>query len=80
MIIELVRPWAVIATGLVLVLLGVFVPTLIVTGLVKSTFLLNVLSYSASVLGVLLGVLGSCLHIGRTRMWEPRFGRTRGRR
>jgi len=73
MIIEVLRPWAIILIGLLLVVLGAALPVLMCTKLVGSTFLLNALSYSASVVGVLFGVIGSCLKFGRSRMWEPQF-------
>jgi hypothetical protein len=56
-----------IVLGFVLVLAGVVLPLLMVLRWVESTFLLNFLSYSASVAGLFLGLIGAAYYVGRRK-------------
>ena len=56
------NPKYLIPVGFVLVVFGVVAPFLMVIGVFKSTFLLNFLSFSASVAGVFMGVLGAAMN------------------
>jgi hypothetical protein len=47
-----------ITIGLVLLVTGVVLPILMVMQILESTFFLNFFSYIASVLGLMLGVIG----------------------
>jgi len=58
---------AILAVGFVLVILGFILPLLEVLQILKSTLLLNFLSYAASVSGVFLGVIGTVYLIVRRR-------------
>ncbi len=53
------RPIQMIVIGFVLVLLGAVFPFLMVMQIIQSTFLLNFLSYAASISGLFLGILGA---------------------
>lgn len=57
------QPKKIIIIGFVLVLFGFIGPFLMVLDIVKSTFILNFLSYGASISGLLLGVIGSSAYI-----------------
>ena len=52
------NPLRLIIAALVLLLLGVLLPTLMVLQLVESTLLLNFLSYGSSTAGLVLGFVG----------------------
>ncbi|MEI6289093.1 MAG: hypothetical protein WCP19_01550 [Chloroflexota bacterium] len=49
----------VIGIGFILVSLGVILPLLMVMKIVESTFLLNFVSFIASLLGIFLGLMGA---------------------
>ena len=53
------RPVPLILIGLVLVLTGMVLPYLMVIQVVPSTLFLNFLSYTASVVGLFLGIIGA---------------------
>jgi hypothetical protein len=55
------RPVYIILIGFVLVLLGAFLPFLMVMRIMKSTFFLNFFSYGVSVVGLFMGIIGSAL-------------------
>ena len=57
------QPRNMILIGFVLVLIGFVVPFLIVIRVIPSTFLLNFLSYTASILGLFLGMIGAALYL-----------------
>lgn len=57
-----VRPVHVILIGFLLVLLGVILPFLMVIKILESTFFLNFFSYTASILGLFLGLVGASLY------------------
>ncbi len=56
-----------ILIGFLLVLAGAVLPLLMVLTILPSTFFLNFFSYSASVAGLFLGVLGGALYARATR-------------
>lgn len=58
----MVAPWKLIGIGLVLVILGVIGPSLMVLGMIESTFWLGGLSYLSSTIGLILGVIGSAFY------------------
>ncbi len=61
------RPLELILLGFVLVLLGFVLPLLMLLGAIRSTFLLNFLSYAASVAGLLLGIVGGAMYTRLSR-------------
>jgi hypothetical protein len=54
-----IHPRTMILVGLVLVVLGFVVPFLMVLKIVEASFALSFLSYGASVVGLLLGLIGA---------------------
>ena len=56
-------PWKIIFLGFLLVLAGAVLPFLMVIHLVKSTFFLNFFSYTASLVGLILGIIGSAMYV-----------------
>ena len=56
-----------IVIGFFLVLLGAVLPFLMVLGLIESTLLLNFVAFSASVVGLFLGVIGMATYVGEKR-------------
>jgi hypothetical protein len=64
-------PLYIILIGLGLVLLGVALPLLMVLDMLEPTYFLGFLSFSASLGGVLLGLVGASRHRhGRGRRWD----------
>ena len=57
------NPLVLIGIGFILVLIGAGLPMLMAMGMVTSTFLLNFLSYAASVSGLFLGLLGGATYV-----------------
>ncbi len=57
------QPWKLIPIGFVLVLFGAVAPLLMVMKVVPSSFILNFLSYGASVVGLFLGLIGAALYV-----------------
>jgi len=53
----------IILVGFFLVLLGFVLPFLIVVKVVESNFFLNFLSFTASVAGLFLGLIGAALYV-----------------
>jgi len=53
--------------GLFLLLLGWFLPVLMVMQIIKSTLLLDFLSYVFSLVGLIAGVIGSVTYVSRRR-------------
>lgn len=62
-----IHPRALIAIGFVLVLFGLLVPFLTIIGVIDANLALNFASYTASVIGLLLGLVGAA--------WYSRFHR-----
>lgn len=56
-------PWKIIFLGFLLVLAGAVLPFLMVIHLVMSTFFLNFFSYTASLVGLILGIIGSAMYV-----------------
>jgi hypothetical protein len=64
------RPRLFILIGFLLMLLGVLLPFLMVIKLLESTFFLNFFSFGASMVGLVMGILGVAqftLEIRRSR-------------
>lgn len=59
------HPERLLAIAVFLMLFGCVMPFLMVVRLVESTFLLNFLSFGASVLGLLLGTVGFVAYRGK---------------
>lgn len=62
-----VRPRTLIIIGAVLVLLGFILPLLILLKVLESTFFLNFLAFIASLLGLILGILGAAQYAVEVR-------------
>lgn len=60
-------PVKMILIGLVLMLLGVALPFLMVMHIIESTFFLNFFSYTVSLLGLMLGLIGSASYMRERR-------------
>lgn len=56
------HPREMIALGFVLVLFGVLAPLLMVIKVIETSFVLGFLSYGASVVGLLLGIIGAAMY------------------
>jgi len=56
-----------ILIGFLLVLLGAVLPFLIVMQVIESTFFLNFLAYGASMVGLVLGLIGATLYVRDSR-------------
>jgi hypothetical protein len=56
-------PRALIALGLILMLLGIILPFLMVIHVVESTLFLNFFSWGASVAGLALGTIGVASYV-----------------
>lgn len=59
----LMHPRNMMLIGFVLLLFGFVVPFLMVIQVIPSTFFLNFLSYTASILGLFLGMIGAALYV-----------------
>ncbi len=53
-----------------MVLIGAVVPFLIVIGVLESTFLLNIIAFTASTGGIFMGILGTATYVGEKRRQE----------
>lgn len=56
-----------ILIGFILVVIGAVLPFLIVLRILPSTFLLNILAYATSTIGIFLGVIGVAMYVGDER-------------
>ncbi len=61
------RPWHLIRIGFALSVLGVALPFLMVIQVLQSTFFLNFLSFTSSLVGLILGIIGATLFVRRSR-------------
>ena len=61
------QPLRLILVGFVLVTVGMVLPFLMVMGVVKSTFLLNFISYGSSVSGIFLGIIGGAMYVRQSQ-------------
>jgi hypothetical protein len=64
-------PVTTILVGFFLVLLGAVLAWLLVLHIIPSTFLLNFLSYAASVMGLFLGLVGAALYVRLNKKKKP---------
>ena len=64
-------PLKTILIGFALVVLGVVLPFLMVLHVIESTFFLNFFSYGASLLGLILGLIGSAMYVGVHKRKPP---------
>jgi putative Mn2+ efflux pump MntP len=55
------NPYLLIAIGFILVMFGFLAPLMMTIQVIQSTFFLNFASYTASFLGLVLGVIGSAM-------------------
>ncbi len=67
------RPDRLLVISVFLLLFGCIMPFLMVTQAVESTFLLNFLSFAASISGLFLGVIGIATQRLKTRKEEDDF-------
>ncbi|MEN6299782.1 MAG: hypothetical protein ABFD51_07725 [Anaerolineaceae bacterium] len=56
-----------IIVGFSLLLVGWFIPLLIVMKMIESTFALNFIAYGASVSGLTISTIGVAMYVGKTR-------------
>jgi len=56
-------PFKMILIGFALAVLGAVLPFLMVLHILKSTFFLNFFSYTASLAGLILGVIGAAMYV-----------------
>jgi putative Mn2+ efflux pump MntP len=61
------QPLRLILLGFVGVMAGVVFPLLMVLGVLKSTFFLNFFSFTASVAGLFLGIIGGAMFVRFSR-------------
>ena len=61
------HPWTLILIGLVLSVLGTFLPLLMIIHVIRSTFFLNYFSAAAMFVGLALGLLGAAQYVGTHR-------------
>ncbi len=60
-------PWSMILLGFILSLLGVALPFLMVIDVLPSTFFLNFFSFTVSLLGLFLGIIGASQYVRQHR-------------
>ncbi len=63
----MLEPRNLLLIGFVLLLLGFFIPFLILLHLIPSTFLVNFIAFGASIVGLILGFIGIAFYIERHR-------------
>lgn len=61
------RPWQLILLGFILSMLGAIFPFLMVIQVLPSTFFLNFFSYTASMIGLFLGIIGASRYVKQNR-------------
>lgn len=62
-----VNPVTMMIVGFVLMLIGVILPLLMVVKVLESTFFLNFFSYTSSLLGMVLGIIGTVFYAAGRR-------------
>lgn len=62
-----IDPKVLLIVGFVLLVAGFALPALMIMKMIESTFLLNLLAYGASLVGLVLGMLGSLMIAIRNR-------------
>jgi hypothetical protein len=60
-------PWSLIALGFLLSMMGVALPFLMLIHLIPSTFFLNFFSFTASMIGLILGIIGVAMYVQHHR-------------
>ena len=60
-------PWSLIALGFLLSMMGVALPFLMLIHLIPSTFFLNFFSFTASMVGLMLGIIGVAMYVQHHR-------------
>jgi hypothetical protein len=65
------HPVRTILIGFALVLLGVILPFLMVIHVLESTFFLNFFSYTVSLVGLILGIIGAAMYVRLNRKKKP---------
>jgi hypothetical protein len=60
-------PRILLGIGFILLALGVVLPILMVMHILESTFFLNFFSYAASLVGLILGMIGAMSIVARNR-------------
>lgn len=61
------NPLYILIGGGILVLVGVILPFLMVLRVIPSTYALNFISYIASFVGLMAGIIGSALYVSNRR-------------
>jgi hypothetical protein len=61
------RPWQLILLGFILSMMGVIFPFLMVIQVLPSTFFLNFFSYTGSMTGLFLGIIGASRYVKENR-------------
>lgn len=61
------NPLYILIGGGILVLVGVILPFLMVLKIIPSTYALNFISYIASFVGLMAGIIGSALYVSNRR-------------
>lgn len=61
------RPWSLILIGFLLSVTGVGLPFLMLIHMVESTFFLNFFSFTASMSGLILGIIGAAYYVREKR-------------
>jgi hypothetical protein len=61
------NPIYILIIGGVLVLAGMILPLLMVMQIIRSTYALNFISYIASFIGLMAGIIGSALYVSNRR-------------
>lgn len=59
--------WQVILIGFVLVMAGFVLAWLLALRVVPSTFLLNLVAYAMSIVGLMIGLVGSAWYVAQSR-------------
>ena len=60
------HPGRFIVAAVLLLLVGAVLPFLMVIQVLESSFLLNFISYIASVIGLFIGIIGVAMYVGKT--------------
>jgi hypothetical protein len=61
------RPFTLIGIGFGLVILGFIIPLFMVMQWLQSTYFLNFLGYTASISGLMLGIIGTAMYVSYNR-------------
>jgi len=61
------RPWNLILIGFFLSVLGIALPFLMLMHIFPSTFFLNFFAFTASMTGLILGIIGASIYVQKHR-------------